>query len=183
MPNAEIIAYVPPRHTRACTHAPPQDSQHVFTYHSPCCSTLRGCGAVDMGFPACTAQILPFYSDDARNKAINLTQHHRMEPNCSVTLPWHCCESHGTAAQGCAAQGELWGADLESMQRRQPSLQAKEVQPKIQGACLQAQGAQGVNAILESLGPKAIFWTPWEQKSSAAPDPLQLPQPQGLDIT
>lgn len=144
------------------------------------------CGAVGLwtwGASACTAQILPFYSNDARNKAIKLTQRHRMEPNCSVTLPWHCCESHGTAAQGCAAQGELWGADLESMQRRQPSLQAKEVQPKIQGACLQAQGAQGVNAILESLGPKAIFWTPWEQKSSAAPDPLQLPQPQGLDIT
>lgn len=164
MPNAEIIAYVPPRHTRACTHAPPQDSQHVSTHRGPCCSALRGRGAVDMGFPACTAQILPFYSDDARNKAINLTQRHRMEPNCSVTPPWHCCESHGT---GLCCTGRAPGRRPQiHTEKRQPSLQAMEAQPKIQGACLRAHGAQGVNAILESLGPKAIFWTPWEQKSS-----------------
>lgn len=164
MPNAEIIAYVPPRHTRACTHAPPQDSQHVSTHRGPCCSALRGRGAVDMGFPACTAQILPFYSDDARNKAINLTQHHRMEPNCSVTLPWHCCESHGT---GLCCTGRAPG--------RRPRIhtEKKTTLPPGQGSAAKnsrrmppGPGSSGVNAILESLGPKAIFWTPWEQKSS-----------------
>lgn len=177
MPNAEIIAYVPPRHTRACTHAPPQDSQHVFTHRGPCCSALRGRGAVDMGFPACTAQILPFYSDDARNKAINLTQHHRMEPNCSVTPPWHCCESHGTGLC-CTGRAPYRKEDNPPSRPRKRSQKFKA----------HASGSRELRCECHfgKLGAKSHFLDPMGakgSKSSAAPDPLQVPQPQGLDIT
>lgn len=178
MPNAEIIAYVPPRNTRACTHAPPQDSQHVSTHRGPCCSTLRGCGAVDMGFPACTAQILPFYSDDARNKAINLTQHHRMEPNCSVTPPWHCCESHGT---GLCCTGTALG--------RRPRIhtEKKTTLPPGQGSAAKnsrrmppGPGSSGCECHFGKLGAKSHFLDPMGAEVLSSPRPSPGPTASGF---
>lgn len=66
-----------------------------------------------------------------------------------------------------------------------PSLQAREAQQQIQGACFQARRAQGVNAILESLGPKAIFWAsppPMGEEATRSPRPTPAPTAPGTAV-